>query len=83
MVNQYSPEGTQDKMSHLQSLLNIPSINPKDYLDTEKYSRLDFIRHPQFGQGYVSEVVDENTLKVFFQDGSERILGMRSDKILN
>ena len=77
MVNQYNLEEKTEKMSHLESLLNIPSINPKDYLESNIYSRLDFIRHEEFGQGFVSEVVDQNTIKVFFQDGEERVLGQK------
>lgn len=78
MVNQYILNNDVEKMAHLESLLSIPSINPREYSKSESYNRLDFIIHPEFGQGFVSEVLERNTIKVFFQDGQERVLGHRA-----
>lgn len=73
MVNKISFENIDEKMSHLQSLINIPSIRPKIYDGDSEYFRLDFIDHPEFGVGFVEEVIGEYELKVFFASGTQII----------
>lgn len=71
MINRINFENVDEKTAHLQSLVNIPSINPKSYDQDAEYFRLDFIDHPDYGVGFVEEVVDEHSIKVFFNDGEQ------------
>jgi len=62
-------ESRDEKLRHFASLTNIPSINPRDYDEDAEYTRLDFIKHPEFGFGFVEEVIDDSSLVAFFQTG--------------
>lgn len=62
-----------EKLAHLQSLESIPSINPRKYDANETYLKLDFIEHDNFGKGFVTEVLGEDKIKVFFAKGEETI----------
>ena len=73
MVNQIKFETDADRINHLQSLKNIPSINPKDYSPVGEYYRLDFINHPTFGLGFVEEVLNNQRIKVFFTEGIQEL----------
>jgi hypothetical protein len=77
MVGTIRFNNLEEKLSHLQSLINIPSINPKSYSSDGEYYRLDFISHESFGLGFVEEVISEGEVKVFFSSG-ERILKQKS-----
>ena len=76
MVNQFQLENKEEKLAHLESLQRIPSINPRKYDASEGYQRLDYIDHNEFGIGFVEEVVDRKTIKVFFPVG-EQVLAQR------
>lgn len=69
VVHQIKFETDADRINHLQSLKNIPSINPKDYSPVGEFYRLDFISHPKFGLGFVEEVLANQQIKVFFTEG--------------
>lgn len=71
LVNQIKFETDADRINHLQSLMNIPSINPKDYSPSGEFYRLDFIKHPSFGLGFVEVVLSNQEIKVFFTEGSK------------
>ncbi len=73
MVHSIKFETDADRINHLQSLKNIPSINPKDYDPSSEYFRLDFIKHPKFGVGFVEEVVGSREIKVFFEGGTQTL----------
>ncbi|MBC98734.1 MAG: hypothetical protein CME63_13375 [Halobacteriovoraceae bacterium] len=73
MINTISFANVDEKMAHLQSLVNIPSINPKTYDEDVEYFRLDFINHPEFGVGFVEEVLSEKEINVFFSSGPRMI----------
>ncbi|MCP4912392.1 MAG: hypothetical protein GY909_04680 [Oligoflexia bacterium] len=62
-----------EKLAHLKSLESIPSINPRKYDANETYLKLDFIEHANFGRGFVTEVLSEDKIKVFFANGEETI----------
>lgn len=85
MTNTISFTNVAQKMAHLQSLVNIPSINPKAYDEDAEYFRLDFIDHPSYGVGFVEEVLSNRDVNVFFMTGP-RIIEHRKflhDKIAN
>lgn len=85
MINTISFENVDEKMAHLQSLVNIPSINPKAYDEDAEYFRLDFIDHPSYGVGFVEEVLSDREINVFFMSGP-RIIDHRKflhNKIAN
>lgn len=67
----------EEKLNHLQSLKNIPSINPRDYDPESEYHRLDYISHKEFGIGFVEEVLDELNVKAFFSSG-EKVLKQKA-----
>lgn len=69
MVNMMNFETEEDKKSHLQSLKNIPSINPRVYNQDDEYNRLDFIKHSTMGVGFVEEIISDSEIKVFFASG--------------
>ncbi len=69
MLSEYRLENRKEKLTHLQSLEKIPSINPRAYSESESYQRLDYISHPDYGLGFVEEVIDRKTIKVFFHQG--------------
>lgn len=69
MVNTMKFETKKDKLNHLASLTKIPSINPKLYDENSEYARFDFIKHPEFGCGFVEEIIDNSSLIAFFQRG--------------
>lgn len=69
MVNTIKFETEEDKVNHLQSLTNIPSINPRQYNPDDEYHRLDYIAHPEFGVGFVEEIVSETELRAYFNNG--------------
>jgi hypothetical protein len=73
MINTISFENVDEKIAHLQSLVNIPSINPKVYDEDEEYFRLDFIDHPEYGVGFVEEVLNNREVNVFFSSGPRMI----------
>lgn len=69
-LNFKSPE---EKKTHLESLIDIPSINPGRYDSRTKYNRLDFLIHDEFGPGFVESVSQTNEIKVFFSHGVETL----------
>lgn len=69
MVNTIKFETEEDKVNHLQSLTNIPSINPRSYDPDDEYHRLDFIMHPQHGVGFVEEIVSQTEVRAYFKSG--------------
>lgn len=69
MVNMIKFETKKEKLNHLASLTNIPSINPRDYDENSEYNRLDFIRHPQHGCGFVEEILNDSSVLAFFEVG--------------
>ena len=73
MINSISFDNVAEKIAHLQSLIDIPSINPKVYDEDVEYFRLDFINHPDFGVGFVEEVLNEKEVNVFFTSGVRNI----------
>ncbi len=75
-MNQLRLENKEEKLAHLQSLERIPSINPREYSKSGNYQRLDYISHGVFGTGFVEEIVDRSTIKVFFPSGV-RVLKQR------
>jgi len=85
MINTSSFENTDEKMAHLQSLVNIPSINPKAYDEDAEYFRLDFINHPSLGLGFVEDVLSDREINVFFMNGGSIIEHQKflHDKIAN
>jgi len=85
MINTISFENIDEKIAHLQGLVNIPSINPKDYDEDMEYFRLDFINHPSYGVGFVEEVLSNKEINVFFINGPKIIEHRKflHDKISN
>lgn len=77
MVNTITFDSIEDKLNHLKSLEKIPSINPRVYNEDDEYYRLDFISHPQFGTGFIEEILSDTEIKVFFPHGVE-VLGQKS-----
>lgn len=77
MVGMIRFTNLEEKLSHLKSLQNIPSINPKNYDPEGEYYRLDYLSHDDFGVGFVEEVLSETEVKVFFTSG-ERVLSQKS-----
>jgi hypothetical protein len=73
MVNQIQFTTKEEKKSHLNSLIRIPSINPRPYNQDDEYARLDFILHPQYGAGFVEEIVGDNQVRVFFEEGERTV----------
>lgn len=73
MVNMIKFENKQEKLSHLASLTSIPSINPKNYDENSEYNRLDFIKHPEHGFGFVEEVIDDQNVMAFFKTGAVKL----------
>lgn len=73
MVHQIKLDSIEQKLAHLNSLMTIPSINPKKYDENEEYSKMDFIEHPEFGVGFVEEIISQQELKAFFPVG-EKVL---------
>jgi hypothetical protein len=71
MVNTMTFRSFEDKIAHLESLNSIPSINPKAYNENDEYQRLDFIEHPQHGNGFVVEVLGKKEFRAFFSKGLE------------
>ncbi len=69
MMSTIKFETEQDKVNHLQSLKNIPSINPKIYNQDDEYNRLDFIKHSEMGIGFVEEIISDSEIRVFFASG--------------
>lgn len=69
MVNTMNFETNESKIAHLDSLNSIPSINPKVYDVNSEYQRLDFIEHPEFGNGFVTEVIGKKEFEAFFSKG--------------
>jgi hypothetical protein len=69
MVNTIRFETEEDKLNHLQSLTNIPSINPRSYNPNDEYHRLDYINHPEYGVGFVEEVISETEMRAYFNEG--------------
>ena len=61
----------EEKKIHLDSLIDIPSINPGKYDSRIKYNRLDFLVHDQFGPGFVDTVLSTHEISVFFAHGVE------------
>jgi len=66
-------ESDQEKLEHLNSLIAIPSINPKNYCEDGDYQRMDFINHSQFGAGFVTEVLSNQEVKAFFPCGEKTL----------
>ena len=85
MINSISFENVDEKIAHLQSLVNIPSINPKAYDEDAEYFRLDFIDHPEYGVGFVEEVLSDKDVNVFFSSGPRIIVHRKflHEKIAN
>ena len=77
MVGMIKFTSIEEKLNHLQSLKNIPSINPRDYDPESEYHRLDYISHQEFGIGFIEEVVDEMNVKAFFSSG-EKVLQQKA-----
>ncbi len=77
MVGMIRFTNNEEKLNHLQSLKNIPSINPKDYDPESEYHRLDYISHKDFGIGFVEEILDELNFRAFFSSG-EQILKQKA-----
>ena len=66
----------EDKVIHLESLKMIQSIRPKIYIESGSYQRLDYIVHKKYGNGFVEQVINRTTIKVFFMNG-DKILKQR------
>ena len=77
MLNELKLVGNSEKVEHLESLVSIPSINPKMYDINDEYFRLDFISHDDYGVGFVEEVMNKFQVRIFFPEG-ERILSQCS-----
>lgn len=73
MVNQIKFENIEQKLAHLNSLMTIPSINPKKYDDNEEYQKMDFIEHPEFGVGFIEEIVSKSEVRAFFPSGEKML----------
>lgn len=73
MVNMIKFDTVEEKLAHLASLTNIPSINPKKYSPDNEYHRLDFISHSEFGLGFIEEVLNDGELLAFFSKGNIRL----------
>lgn len=64
-------QNPREKKLHLDSLINIPSINPEKYDSNTRYQRLDFLIHDKFGPGFVDEIINPYEISVFFAHGVE------------
>ncbi len=73
MLSQFRLESREEKLTHLQSLEKIPSINPRPYSESANYQRLDYISHQVYGSGFVEEIIDRKTIKVFFREGPKTL----------
>lgn len=74
MVHQMKFESVEQKLAHLNSLMTIPSINPKKYDENEEYHKMDFIEHPEFGVGFVEEVISQEMIRAFFPVGEKNLV---------
>jgi hypothetical protein len=65
---------SEERKVHLESLIDIPSINPGRYDSRTRYNRLDFLIHDKFGPGFVDEVMNSDEIVVFFAHGHEKLI---------
>ena len=73
MVHQIKFESVEQKLAHLNSLMTIPSINPKKYDENEEYQKMDYIEHAEFGIGFIEEIISKHEVRAFFPVG-EKVL---------
>ena len=73
MIHRIRLDSEQDKLEHLNSLLAIPSINPKDYNEDGDYQRMDFIMHAEYGAGFITEILSNQEVKAFFPCGEKTL----------
>ena len=64
-------QNSAEKKTHLDSLIDIPSINPSKYDRRTRYNRLDFLIHDSFGPGFVEDILENNKISVYFSHGPE------------
>ncbi|MBL6991973.1 MAG: hypothetical protein ISR65_19475 [Bacteriovoracaceae bacterium] len=57
----------------LKELIDSESSTPKIYSTQKKFRTFDLIDHPNFGVGFVKSSIQQDKIRVFFQD-KERIL---------
>ena len=66
MLSQFIFKDKKAKLSHIKGLISLPSIKPVPYNPAETYDRLDYIDHPEYGLGFVDEIISDNSMMVFF-----------------
>lgn len=54
-----------------------PKVPPKPYIMTAEFTAEDIIDHPTFGKGFISELIEPNKLRVFFEDGEKILIHKR------
>ena len=65
-------------MAHIKGLLALPSIQARPYDPAAEYDRLDYIDHPQYGPGFVDEIISDQLMTVFFlKEEGEREMAQR------
>ena len=74
MVHQVKFDNVEQKLAHLNSLMTIPSINPKAYDENEGYLKMDFIDHPEYGVGFIEEIVSNYQVRAFFPVGEKMLV---------
>ena len=77
MLSQFIFRDKEAKMAHIKGLISLPSIKAVPYDISEQYERLDYIEHPEYGLGFVDEIISDNSMVVFFLEGPEREIPQR------
>ncbi len=55
------------KRKYLQSLIESSSLEPTKYNKSRPHQIGQFIKHPEFGLGFIQGKIGENKIQVFFE----------------
>lgn len=66
-----TPEGTAKAWNALQK--QAADAKKRKYKVTDEYTENDLIHHPNFGEGYVVEILTSTKMSVLFEDGMKRL----------
>jgi hypothetical protein len=67
------------KVSWEEAMRQLGTQRPRTYGFREAFRQGEYIDHPKFGRGYVSEVLDESKIEAVFRDGPRVLVHNRRD----
>lgn len=89
------PRGEEEESLETVSKKKTPKVKPtwaqvfgsakkqvKAYHINEVYAEMDLLEHPQFGRGFVSQLLDHNKVEVTFEEGKRVLIHNRLGKPL-